>query len=64
MLREFTKSVGRFAQGDVRDYPKATWDQIAETAREKLDRISKPASVSGSPTSNRDAAKRASQKGS
>lgn len=64
MLREFTKSVGRFRLGDVRDYPKATWEQIASGAGEVLDRISKASAVVGAPFSNRDGAKRASQKGS
>lgn len=61
MLREMTKSVGRFHTGDVRDYPKATWDQIASAAGEKLDRISKPAGEVSTPTSNREAARNAAK---
>jgi ubiquinone/menaquinone biosynthesis C-methylase UbiE len=29
MLRKMTKDVGRFAAGDVHDFPKGTWMQIA-----------------------------------
>ena len=59
MLREFTKSVGRFQAGDVRDYPKATWDEVARAAGTKLEHISKAAGEVSTPISNREAARNA-----
>lgn len=62
MLREFIKSVGRFRAGEIRDYPKATWDDLANGTSLKLDQISKPV-VSASAVSNREAAKQAAHSG-
>lgn len=40
--RVFTKDVGRnFHEGEKRDYPQSTWDQIAKNAKQKLDKITK-----------------------
>lgn len=33
--RVFTKDIGRFKKGDVREYPKHTWDNIAKSAKAK-----------------------------
>jgi hypothetical protein len=37
MLRVFTKDVGRFHRGDVRDYPSHVWKAIAGDAKATLD---------------------------
>lgn len=44
MLRKFTVDVGtKFKKGDVRDYPKVTWMQLASNAGKKsIDAISEP----------------------
>lgn len=33
--RVFTKDVGRYKKGDVREWPKHTWDQIVKSAKAK-----------------------------
>lgn len=33
MLRRIIKDVGRFTEGDIHDFPKATWEQIAKDYR-------------------------------
>jgi len=44
MERVFTKNVGKaFSKGDVRSYPKYTWDRIAASAGCELSQFSKPA---------------------
>lgn len=40
MERIFTKSIGRFVKGESRDYPLATWDQIAKSGKESIDTFS------------------------
>ncbi|MDZ4342346.1 MAG: hypothetical protein U1E51_07900 [Candidatus Binatia bacterium] len=37
MLRKFTKDLGRYKKGQSHDYPKAVWEQIAKSAKAKLD---------------------------
>lgn len=37
MQRVFTKDVGRFKKGEVRDYTKQVWEGIARSAKMKLD---------------------------
>lgn len=39
MQRTFTANVGRFKQGETRDYPKDVWDRIALSAKQKLDKF-------------------------
>ena len=41
MQRVFTKDVGRFRKGDVRDYPKPLWQDIARSQKMKLEDFSK-----------------------
>lgn len=36
MLRKFTKTVGRFEKGTVKDYPPATWAAIQDSAGRPL----------------------------
>ena len=36
MLRKFTRDIGRYHKGQLHDYPKAVWEQIAKSAKEKL----------------------------
>jgi hypothetical protein len=40
MLRKFTKDLGRYKKGQSHDYPKAVWEQIAKSAKAKLDSFS------------------------
>lgn len=42
MQRVLTKTVGRYEQGVIKDYPRATWVQIARSAKAPLDSFSKP----------------------
>ena len=42
MQRVFTVDIGRFNKGDVRDYSKGTWEQIAENSSKKLGAITTP----------------------
>lgn len=35
ITRVFTKDVGRYRKGEVREYPKWTWDGIAKSAKAK-----------------------------
>jgi hypothetical protein len=35
ITRVFTKDVGRFRKGEVREYPRATWDGIMRSAKAK-----------------------------
>lgn len=37
MLRKFTKTMGRYQEGAVHDYPRGTWDKIAKDFDKKLD---------------------------
>lgn len=39
MLRKFTKTVGRFQKGTVKDYPSATWAAIQDSAGQPLDKF-------------------------
>lgn len=41
MNREFTREVGRFAKGTVKNYPLATWKGIAHSAAADLDDFSR-----------------------
>lgn len=43
MERIFTKDVGRFKSGDLRDYAKGVWTQIERNVRKPLDSFTKPA---------------------
>lgn len=40
MFREFTKAVGRYQKGDIRDYPIGTWNSMAAQMGVKLDSFS------------------------
>lgn len=42
MERIFTRKVGRFETGDVRDYPKPVWRQIERSAKQPLEKFSRP----------------------
>lgn len=42
MRRQFTRNVGRFQSGEVRDYPRPTWEGIARSAGRKLGSITRP----------------------
>jgi len=41
MQRIFTKDVGRFKKGEVRDYTKQVWEGISKSAKMKLDDFTK-----------------------
>ena len=58
MLREFTKSVGRFSKGERRDYPSGTWTGVANSVGERLDSFSRPIE-DGPQSSNLERAKAA-----
>lgn len=40
MLRKFTKAIGRYKVGEAHDYPKAVWENMAKSAKAKLDSFS------------------------
>ena len=48
MQRIFTREVGRFKVGDIRDYPRGTWEQVAKSHTAKqlgikgMDSFSRP----------------------
>lgn len=42
MRRTFLKSVGRYAAGQTHDWPIATWQQVARSAKMALDKLSSP----------------------
>lgn len=42
MQRMFLQNLGRFKAGDIRDYPQGIWTDIARSAGQPLDRITKP----------------------
>lgn len=33
----FTKTIGRYSEGEIKDFPLATWNQIATSAKAKLE---------------------------
>jgi hypothetical protein len=39
MNRVFTQDVGKYRAGDIRDYPLATWRDIAKSAKKPLEKI-------------------------
>lgn len=41
MQRIFTKDVGRYKKGEVRDYPNATWQNLSRSLKQKLDDFSR-----------------------
>lgn len=42
MLRRFTVAVGRFQVGQTEDYPRFTWDQLAQNVgKKRMEDISK-----------------------
>lgn len=41
MTRVFTKNLGRWKQGDIREYPIPTWQQIERGAKSTMDSFSK-----------------------
>lgn len=43
MERIFTKNVGRFVKGQLRDYPKQVWEQLAKSAKMKIEDFTKVA---------------------
>lgn len=45
MERVFTKQVGRYGIGEVRDYPGSVWEQIAASAKKPLDSFTKPVTL-------------------
>ena len=42
MLREITKAVGRYREGNTHDYPRGVWNDIAATVGMPLDSFSRP----------------------
>jgi hypothetical protein len=40
MKRTFTRTAGRFKQGESRDYPQSVWNNIAESLDSDLDEFS------------------------
>lgn len=48
----FTKKVGRFEKGAVRDYPSITWKQIEKSAGMKLAKFTKQADEAAAEASN------------
>ena len=42
MERLFTKAVGRFKLGEVRDYAASVWAHVARSAKRPLDTFTKP----------------------
>jgi len=42
MVRRFIRDAGRFKKGDVRDYPRATWNDIAKASKRALNGITEP----------------------
>lgn len=40
MLRKITKAIGRFKEGEARDYPRDVWNQIAKDAGMSMDKFS------------------------
>ena len=45
MQRVFTRAVGRFKAGEIKDYPSAVWREIARSARLTLDKFTSPVDV-------------------
>lgn len=45
MLRRFTKTVGRFREGELHDFPKGVWSSMAASAKAELDSFSKPEEI-------------------
>ena len=43
MQRIFTKDLGRFKKGEVRDYTKQVWEGLARSAKMKLEDFTKVA---------------------
>lgn len=41
MQRIFTKNLGNFKKGDIKEYPSGTWVQIEKSAKESLDTFTK-----------------------
>ncbi len=41
MTRVFTKDIGRWKKGEIREYPVPTWQQIERGAKVKLSSFSK-----------------------
>jgi hypothetical protein len=48
MLREITKDVGRYREGETHDYPRGVWGDIATAAKQPLDSFSR--AIEGNPT--------------
>ena len=44
MQRIFTKSLGNFKKGDIKDYPQGTWNSIEQSANRPLNEFTKPLS--------------------
>ncbi len=42
MQRQFTRKIGRFEKGEVRDYTAQVWAGISNSARLPLDKFTKP----------------------
>ena len=40
MLRQITKTIGRYREGDQKDYPRDVWNKIAADAGMKLEKFS------------------------
>lgn len=41
MTRVFTKDLGRWKKGDIREYPFTTWQQIERNSKASVDSFSK-----------------------
>ena len=45
MLRRFTRDIGRFKEGELHDYPRGTWNNIASRAKVSLDSFTDEAEI-------------------
>lgn len=45
MLREFTKAIGRYGEGEVHDYPVSTWNRMAASAKQPLDKFTRAVDI-------------------
>lgn len=44
-LRKFTKEVGRYGKGELHDYPRHTWQKMAQDAGMKLEDFTEDAEL-------------------
>lgn len=41
MVRVFTRDIGRYKKGEMRDYPKNVWGSLAKSVKSPLDKITR-----------------------